>query len=196
MDAVFLSASVPLVGRGNYHESADPFLIQCAVRELVIAVIRTRRIVWGGHPAITPMIWAICKDLGRSYEESVILYQSRFFEDKFPEENEHFRNVIFVDEVRGDREASLLRLRNEMISRADLAAAVFIGGMEGIEDEYSMFKRLHPDKKAVVVPSPGGAALQLANRLGGFDEVSLQDVDFARLFQRELGSGPPDGASR
>jgi len=48
MSAIFLSASVPLVGRGTYHETADPFLIQCAVRELVIAVIRQHKIVWGG----------------------------------------------------------------------------------------------------------------------------------------------------
>jgi len=50
MDAIFLSASVPISGRGSYHETANPFLIQCAVRELVISVIRTHRIVWGGAP--------------------------------------------------------------------------------------------------------------------------------------------------
>jgi hypothetical protein len=48
MNAIFLSASVPLVGRGNYYETADPFLIQSAVRELVLAVIKQSRIVWGG----------------------------------------------------------------------------------------------------------------------------------------------------
>ena len=43
MDAIFLSASVPVPGRGHYHETANPFLIQCAVRELVISVIRTSK---------------------------------------------------------------------------------------------------------------------------------------------------------
>lgn len=55
---IFLSASVPRVGRGNFHESADPFLIQFAVRELLTVALGRRQIVWGGHPAITPMIWA------------------------------------------------------------------------------------------------------------------------------------------
>ncbi len=96
MGAIFLSASVPQIGRGNYHETADPFLIQCAVREFVMAVIRTRQIVWGGHPAITPMIWTICEDLGIDYSKSVVLYQSMYFEDRFPEENKHFGNVVFV----------------------------------------------------------------------------------------------------
>ena len=110
MNALFLSASVPVIGRGNYHETADPFLIQCAVRELFISVIRKNKIVWGGHPAITPMIWAICNDLDIKYSDAVVLYQSKFFKEEFPEENKYFNNVIYVNEVEGDREASLLAM--------------------------------------------------------------------------------------
>ncbi|MDN2606124.1 hypothetical protein OB917_23310 [Klebsiella variicola] len=50
MDSIFLSASVPVNGRGDYYETADPFLIQCAVREFAIAVVRKMKIVWGGAP--------------------------------------------------------------------------------------------------------------------------------------------------
>jgi len=193
MSAIFLSASVPIVGRGNYHETADPFLIQCAVREFVMAVIRNRKIVWGGHPAITPMIWTICQDLNIDYSNSVVLYQSRFFEDRFPEENKRFSNVIFVDAVPEDREASLLLMREAMLSRQDLKAAVFIGGMEGVEAEYDLFKRFHPDGKILPVPATGGAALQLSERIGGFEEADLRDVDFARLFHTELPLLPEMG---
>lgn len=187
MSAIFLSASVPVIGRGNYYETADPFLIQCAVRELVLAVIRNKQIVWGGHPAITPMIWAICEDLKIDYSSSIILYQSRFYEDRFPEENKHFNNVVFVDAVLGDEEASKLAMRKAMLSRSDLEAAVFIGGMEGVEAEYELFKQFHPGAKVLLVPAPGGAALQLAKRIGGFDDSALRDVNFARLFCAELG---------
>lgn len=193
MSAIFLSASVPIVGRGNYHETADPFLIQCAVREFVMAVIRNRKIVWGGHPAITPMIWTICQDLNIDYSTSVVLYQSRFFEDRFPEENKHFGNVILVDAVPEDREASLLLMREAMLSRQDLKAAVFIGGMEGVEAEYDLFRRFHPEGKILPVPATGGAALQLSERIGGFEEADLQDVDFARLFHAELHYLPEMG---
>ena len=51
-------------------------------------------------------------------------YQSRFFADMFPEENRRFANVQYIDDVSGDREASLLRMRQAMLSRADLVAAV------------------------------------------------------------------------
>lgn len=187
MNAIFLSASVPLVGRGNYSETADPFLIQCAVRELVISVIERQRIVWGGHPSITPMIWTICQDMNIEYSKSVVLYQSKFFEDRFPEENEHFRNVVVIDSVPGQLEASLLRMREAMLSREDLSAAVFIGGMEGIEVEYELFRRFHANAKVLPVAAPGGAARQLAYKIGGFSDAQLQDVDFARLFHMELG---------
>jgi hypothetical protein len=140
MSAIFLSASVPLMTRGTYHETANPFLIQYAVRELGIAVLHKYKIVWGGHPAITPMLWSICEDLNVDYSEAVVLYQSRFFEDYFPEESRRFKNVIFTSAVDGDRESSLLLMRKEMLSRPDLVGAVFIGGMEGVEVEYEIFK--------------------------------------------------------
>ena len=162
---------------------ADPFLIQFAVRELVTAVIRDLKIVWGGHPAITPMIWTICEDLNISYSEAVILYQSRFFEGQFPPENSHFDNIILVDAVSGDRDASLSRMRTKMLSRSDLKAAVFIGGMEGIEVEYKMFKDFHPDAKVLLVAAPGGAARELAVQMSNADDADLETVDFARLFR-------------
>src|SRR5260221_13731380 len=92
MSGIFLSASVPVAGRGNFYETANPFLIQTAVREFVSAALGRRLIVWGGHPAITPMVWAVCEDLGVEFAKSVVLYQSKFYQDVFPEENKRFGN--------------------------------------------------------------------------------------------------------
>lgn len=186
MSSIFLSASVPIVGRAEYHKTANPFLIQSAVREFVIAVIRHHKIVWGGHPSITPMIWSICEDLNVDYSENVILYQSRYFKDRYPEENQRFNNVIFTDNVAGDREASLLLMRKEMLSRKDLDAAVFIGGMEGVEDEYHRFREFHPNAIVLPVPAPGGAARLLAEKLGCCDEAGMRNIDFANLFHTHL----------
>lgn len=182
MSAIFLSACVPLMTRGTYHETANPFLIQCAVREMVIAAIQRYKIVWGGHPAITPMLWNICEDLDIDYSDAVVLYQSRFFEDDFPEENRRFKNVIFTNAVYGNREASLLMMRKEMLSRSDLVGAVFIGGMEGVETEHEIFKHYHPDARVLSVPSPGGAALNLALDHGYGTAADLDDIDFVRIF--------------
>ena len=186
MKEIFLSASIPKKNRGHYYDSASPFLIQCAVRELIISVIKDYRIVWGGHPAITPMIWTICQDLGIDYSSSVLLYQSRYFEKFFPEENRRFDNVVIVDAVDNDRNASLLQMRRAMLSREDLCAAVFIGGMEGILEEYDLFKEYHPEAVVLPVPSSGGAALDLAKAIGAGDGSYLQDVDFVRFYHQQL----------
>lgn len=186
MSAIFLSASIPLVDSGMYYETANPFLIQCAVRELIISVIRQHKIVWGGHPAITPMIWSICEDLGVEYSQSVVLYQSRFFEDYYPEENNYFKNVVFTEAVSNDRDKSLLVMRKKMLSRKDLVAAVFIGGMDGVEVEHEVFKKLHPNAKVLAVPAPGGAALNLAKKYGYVRDSELFDIDFARFFHLYL----------
>jgi len=121
------------------------------------------------------------------------LYQSRYFEDCFPEENERFKNVVLIDAVPHDKDGSLKQMRTAMLSRPALTTAVFIGGMEGIGAEFDMFLKLHPEGKVLPVPSPGGAALQLAKQLGFVGE-RLRDVDFASLFYRELGlsiTSPP-----
>ena len=138
------------------------------------------------------MIWSICEDLDVDYANSVVLYQSRFFQDRFPEENARFGNVVFTDAVGGDREASLAFMRETMLAREDLVAAVFIGGMEGVEAELAIFQKTHPNSPVVPVASPGGAARDIAARIAGGNLVDLEDVDFARLFHRALSFGLPE----
>ncbi len=186
MAEFFLSASVPVVGRGNYHETADPFLIQYAVRELLSATIREHVLVWGGHPAITPMVWAVCEDLGVEYARSVVLYQSTFFADSFPAENSRFGNVQLVPGVDDDRVASLARMRSAMLSRPALRAAVFVGGMEGVEAEFRSFREYHADAGVVALGAPGGAARQLALSLVGAEHPNYHSVDFAGIARSQL----------
>ena len=186
MSEIFLSASVPVIGRGEYEQFSDPFLIQIAVRELVGAAIRDHSLVWGGHPAITPMIWAVCEDIGVRYETSVILYQSEFFRRTYPTENDNFSNIITVPSVRDDREASLLAMRNAMLSRPSLAAAVFVGGMDGVEEEHRIFRQYHATAPVFALGSTGGAARKLALSLADHEHKRLTSVDFAGIFLTEL----------
>lgn len=181
---IFLSASVPKVGRGNYYENADPFLIQVAVRELVTTIVRHCTLVWGGHPSITPMIWAVCQDLGVNYAERVRLYQSRLFEADFPVENAKFGNVVLVDAIDDDVPASLASMRQRMLTDRQVDAAVFVGGMEGIFTEHTLVKELQPQAKRIILTSPGGAAQQLGDDLRKQDDQVSDTVDFAELFDR------------
>lgn len=186
MQEIFLSASVPIEGRGDYFKTSNPFLIQTAVRELISAVIEHRTIVWGGHPAITPMVWQICQDLGKGLAERVVLYQSMFFDGQFPEENAWFPNVIYTEKVGEDLQQSIALMRRKMLGRVDLSAAVFIGGMEGITDEFHRFREFHPLALVLPVAAPGGAARGLAQTFAGRNGGRLDTLNFARLFREEL----------
>ena len=79
MGAIFLSAKrFQFLGEADYYKDCKPpFLIQYAVRETrPIAVIRECRIIWGGHPAITPMVLGrFCRDMGVDARDRVTLYQ-------------------------------------------------------------------------------------------------------------------------
>ncbi len=193
MNEIFLSASVPLKGR-KYFEGSDPLLIHAAVRAFAMLVLGRRHIVWGGHPSITPMMWAACESLGVEYAKCVTLYQSSFFRDFFPEENKGFRNVRYVDK-QDDLASSLWMLRMEMFKRPNFEAAVFIGGMEGVEDEYSLFRKLHGDKTCLLVSSPGGAAAVLAARLDDRSDQDRNSTNFTKLYIEKLGISPSDKRS-
>jgi len=184
MKEIFLSASVPVPGRGDFYQDADPFLIQNAVREFAIATLGRLRVIWGGHPAITPMIWSICEDLGVAYAESVLLYQSAFFSGSFPDEVTRFPNVVVTDSVPGDRNASLLAMREKMLSRPDLVGGVFIGGMEGILEEHDILLRHHPQAVVLPIASTGGAARVLGLRLS--PSVDVDDFDYPRMIYSTL----------
>lgn len=187
-DAVFLSAGVPDRERGpEYAATADSVAIAAAVSALVHVTLGRRPLVWGGHPAITPMVWVVAEDLGVDYGSWVHLHQSLHFEDDFPEENDRFGNVTYSGDVDGDQGRSLLEMRRSMLSDHRFAAAVFIGGMTGVVDEYELFRRLHPDASIVPVLSTGGAVLEIAARMPGLDPDLTDDLDYVALFHRHLG---------
>ena len=72
-------------------------------------------------------------------------------------------------------------MRKAMLSRSDLDAAVFIGGMEGvIEERGASFAEFHPKGRILAVSSPGGAARQLAEELGVRQERDLQQMSISR----------------
>lgn len=192
--AIFLSASVPVEGRGNFYKNADPMLIQAAVRALVSVILGKRLLVWGGHPAITPMIRAMADNLAVEYSQWVHLYQSAIFEGQFPEANAAFKNVTIVEALQNDRDASLKLMRERMLSEREFSAAVFIGGMEGIFAERDLFQKLQPEASIIPVALPGGAASQVYDELAKIKDLpySKNSMDFIGLFYKTLHIDPQE----
>jgi hypothetical protein len=186
-DAIFLSASVPDPKRGaQYAKTADAVAINAAVSALVHVILGRRPLVWGGHPAITPMIWVVAESMNVDYGKWVRLYQSRYFEDEFPQENVRFGNVTYTDDVNHDREKSLRAMRERMFNDYQFAAAVFVGGMRGIVDEFELFQRFQPSARVLPVLSTGGAVLELSGRLKSLDDDLTNNLDYVALFHRLL----------
>jgi hypothetical protein len=185
---VFLSASVPLPTRDpKFYDTADIVAIREAIKSLVIEVARNGVLTFGGHPAITPLIALVMRQAFPDKRGSFVLFQSALFLRQFPAENDEFIDVRITPAVDEDRPASLDAMRKEMLSHCHYDAAFFIGGMEGVIDEFDMLKTLQPEVPAYPIASTGGAALDLYNR-GEWDKSLVEELTYPTLFQRLLSS--------
>ena len=187
---LFLSASVPVVGRadGKYLATADIIAIRDAVIALASVVLPRYHLIWGGHPSITPLIANVLRHSSKEVNSSVTVYQSGYFVKEFPKENKDVEHVV-VTESLGERASSLDLMRRQMVIENDFAAAVFIGGMDGVEDEYKLFVESHPEAKVFPMASTGAAALMLYDaNTDAFDERLKNDMAYASLFKDLLMS--------
>lgn len=187
--AIFMSAGVPDPSAAHFMGDGDSVAISAAVAALLEVTLGRRLLVWGGQPAITPMVWAYAESMGVDYGEWVVLYQSRRFDDEFPEETALFRNVVFIDRVGEAIAPNLELMRTHMLDETDFEAAVFIGGMQGIVDEHDMFVRRAPGARTIPIASTGGAAWRLWERTGPEPELA-ENLDYVQLLYRRLGIDP------
>ncbi|HEX9733193.1 MAG TPA: hypothetical protein VGG06_14560 [Thermoanaerobaculia bacterium] len=159
---VFLSASLPQALSGTPRALDLQGFLVAFVRGLLAA---GGRLVFGGHPAVTPLVQRVASDFG---EGKVDLYQLTRFRDYAPAEVRAPQFVVhWVDSD------SLEPMRDRMVDEAQ--AAVFvggktrdeapIGGAPGICDEYRRFLRRHPGGPAYVLGLLGGEAERLAREL-------------------------------
>ncbi|MBE0392483.1 hypothetical protein [Flavobacterium sp. PL002] len=186
---IFLSASVPLPDRDSkYFETADIIAIRDAVIALTTVILPYHRIIWGGHPSITPLIYYVMEKMNLNIQDHVKLYQSLFFEQYFPDDNNKFRNIEFTENI-GDIHSSIQRMRERMFGENKFDAAIFIGGMDGIEVEYNMFKVYHPDALLLPIASTGAATKIVYDNFLPEElknERLLKDYGYMSLFQKFL----------
>lgn len=200
---IFLSAGVPSAERKSvYYKTADVIAIRDAVRALAATSLPYTRLIWGGHPSVTPIIRSVLERMDVTVKEHVTLYQSEFFRKIFPVDNCCAENLCMIDIVVKDtlsetRDASLEKMRRCMIAGHEYTAGIFIGGMEGVEEEFKLFKEYHPDALCIPVAGTGGAAFELfksKEKSGGivlpegFDPQRLEnDFDYWSLFRDLFG---------
>lgn len=172
---VFLSASIPDPSRWN--GPFDAFAITDAVVALARALFTAHGgLVTAAHPTIAPLILYVARELPefRERDPSVLVYQSRLFEDVLPAETEELA-AGGLAELRwtaaapneepqpGRWDRSLELLRAQMLDETDPVAAIFVGGMDGILQEFEFFRRRYAERPTYALTRPGGAASGLVN---------------------------------
>lgn len=189
----FLSASIPDPRREPlYYETADVTAIREAVTAVTTVALKRGELVFGGHPAISPLVLIIASMLDAT--DKVRIFQSEYFRDVIPPESAAFRGLVWTPRVGGDRQASLLEMRRSMIAADGFAAAFFIGGMEGVEEEFALFRERWPDVPAFPIASTGAAARRLLHQWGASlpflsgeaVEQLRDDLVYAALIERLL----------
>lgn len=190
---IFLSASIPLnTNNSSFFNTADISAIRDSVNALSKLIIPKARLIWGGHPSITPLIKFILEQLEHNVQEHVTLYQSKFFEKNFPKDNNSFANIKLIEKIDGDRDASLLFMRERMLQDNEFIAGIFIGGMEGVINEMEMFRTLHPKALILPIASTGAAALEIYEKYPQsypekYKDILKNNYAYLSLFMEVLG---------
>lgn len=189
LNKIFLSASIPYENRDRrFFNTADVIAIRDCVRALATVVIPKAHLIWGGHPSITPLIRYVLARMNSNLRQHVTLYQSRFFEQYFPPDNFDFEDVRLIEVDKG-REQSLSKMRESMIGENKFVAGIFIGGMEGVWDEYIMFRRYHPKALLLPIASTGAAAKEIFAESSGKRDHDLADnYAYMAMFRRLLSN--------
>lgn len=207
---VFLSASFPSGERGEKFQPYDAAAVADAVAAVVRAIFAMDgRVVFGGHPTITPLVLMIGSEF--KLKERVDIFQSKLFEDKITPETRmlidsgigclHWTRrceipvasrspALMQKEILN---GSLALMREEMLNsiRRSAAAAVFVGGMEGISEEYKYCKKMLPQVPKIPIAGPGGAAAQLPMadvRKLGVDEELIRSECYPFVAARVINS--------
>lgn len=238
---IFLSASEPNPARQpEYWDARNLLNVREAVRALCGYALGKYPIVFGGHPAITPLVRGIAdrNAIGLRSEDAhqaaprFLLFQSALFVKRKSSEEEivtppHAATGEAIMEGEASRNQSLLRMRLEMIGTPKLpatlwssahrgilrdyadqfgrqraaalgtfefSAAVFIGGMEGVEREFRIFRAFHPHTPAFPIATTGSACASLLSEIKdylGSDtcEALENDTAYSLLMQRLLPFG-------
>lgn len=170
-----------------YLNTAEPVHIRSAVVALTrTMLLRNVRLVFGAHPSISPMVLDTARDValyrgveseGRAPMQSlstaqaagarVLIFQSAYFQRELPESTLQLASwdagVLVLTPAKSAKDSSLTSMREMMISVPDLFAAIFIGGMEGVEEEAQLFRHYKPGKPMYAIASTGSAARKLWN---------------------------------
>lgn len=159
------------------------------------------RLVFGGHPSISPLVAMVAtefelnKDIERPDrnepgDKHIAIFQSEAYAKQIPKETSELFNLGYstfnwTKAIDGEEfnpqinnvpqcEKSLKFMREQMM-RGAIDALVCIGGMEGVEQEFEIFREKHPGKPIFLLSSTGGASKILADKYSNEPNIRTPD---------------------
>jgi len=192
---IFLSASLPSGDRATQYLEVRPGDVADAVVAIARGVLTGRgRLVFGGHPTISPLVLMVAAEYSTRDPSRVTIYQSRLFaslvtEETLRLEREGYGTIRWTEAVPGDspehgleRLASLEVMRIAMLYEVEPVAAFFVGGVEeGITLEYTLTRGLLPRAPIFCIAGPGGAAAGFSS-VGYLPESLAESLRTSRLY--------------
>ncbi|WP_010203374.1 SLOG domain-containing protein [Salinibacterium sp. PAMC 21357] len=164
---VFLSASFPTLARRDEAGDFFPPDIAAATAAVVEATLRSgATLIYGGHPTITPLVLYVATMLNAGSQ--IRCYQSLFFEQRFTNEMQRLvslEGANFTFTPSGSSLESSIQTMRERMFESPIQAAFFVGGMDGIRQEYSLLRTTQPGANIFAFTAPGGAAASLDSYL-------------------------------
>jgi hypothetical protein len=195
---VFLSAGVPHGDRAKAYEPYLAAAIMDAVLDVARVLLRRRaRIVCGAQPAISPVLLKTAPEASDGL--SVEIFQSKRYRGEVPQttldlEQEGRGRIRWIEGTRDEpKPVSLTRMRHAMLA-GQMDAGVFIGGMDGVEEEFSLFRDRHSAAPVFVLAGPGGAARRLAETPDVHAWAGGSYLVYAMEIADALGLEEPSGA--
>jgi hypothetical protein len=162
--SVLLCSSFPSGERGKAVSPYDVNAIADAVTAITRVILSANgRIVFGGHPTITPLVLLIASTTNKY--GSVDVYQSEWFASQITPETHRLGELgygkIHWTKREHSLDKSLTTLRKVMLKESNPVGAIFVGGMDGLYEEYKLFREEYPERPCIPIRGPGGAASRL-----------------------------------
>ena len=203
---ILLSASVPSKQRDEKYLKIKNAQIQ--IEEAVISLSRNifqagGQVIFGGDPSISPLVQMVASEysINRDIEnhmrnekeaKPINIFQSKAYENYIPKEtfallSLGYAEIFWIDAIQGEKfnpkineeqcKKSLNHMRREMIKR-NIDAFVCIGGMEGVEEEFNLFRECNPEKPVYILKSTGGASKILSETYHDSYYVKIIDKEY------------------
>ena len=109
------------------------------------------------------------------------IYQSEHYRNKTPKSLEYYNDIHWIVDDPVDH---LKVMRQAMFSN-ETDCAVFIGGMNGILDEFKLLHEMKPEVVVYPIQSVGGASEYLYHQLEMHNNL-LESMAYTRIFREIL----------